>query len=439
MDTRVRPGLALALALLLCTAGCALFRAGPAPKSASGEGDEAEVRPLVGGWSDYTKRGREHLRFGELKEAEDDLAIALELSRSFAPTGVRARTALGNLDRVAQAYERSERTEDYARLEELLVEASERILGPDDPATATHLFELGRARLELGETDAALPPLQRALSLRSRVSRSEGPDVAAVREQLGRLYLERDELDLAAQQLERSVEILEQALGESDEAIASPLSALGDVYAEQDRFEDAERAFERVWELYAAAEGEAQPKTLAANARLGRFYADQGRLDQAEEIFQRGVEARTEEAGEDDAVLALLPLNDLASFYVDHGRPAEAEARARRAVEIAKAQGLSGPERAAVLDTLAKTLDALGKYAESESTFLRALEESGARDEDLHTEILETYAALLRKLARDAEAEQLLARIDVEEPNLDETEGAEETEATGEEESEAPR
>lgn len=110
-----------------------------------------------------------------------------------------------------------------------------------------------------------------------------------------------------------------------------------------------------------------------------------------------------------------LSLNNLMEIYRVQAKYAEAEPYIKRSLEMAeKIYGPENPNVAAHLINLARNYHDRGMYAEAEPLSKRALyiwEKAFGRDHHLVIFALKSYANLLRKMDRDAEAESYEARL----------------------------
>ncbi len=163
-----------------------------------------------------------------------------------------------------------------------------------------------------------------------------------------------------------------------------------------------------LWPAHASAQG-GQWDTLNA---AGIEAYQHGDYAEAEKQF--GVALNEAEGfGPQDPRLG-TSLNNLAVVYEDLGRYAEAEPLYNRALAIReKALGPDHPRVATSLNNLALLYHAQGKYAEAEPLYKRALaiqeKALGPEHPDVATS-LENYAALLRETGRSAEAAEMEAR-----------------------------
>ena len=152
---------------------------------------------------------------------------------------------------------------------------------------------------------------------------------------------------------------------------------------------------------------------------LGGIYRLQAQYAKSESLLQRALEMRIKLYGPQDKSTA-RSFHDLGLLYYDQGLYAEAEPLLRRALEVWEAVlQLEDPDIARALDSLARLCTSQGKYTEAESLFERSIaiaEKSLLKDNPRHPRvalILDNYAVLLRRMAREAEAHEKEVRAEV--------------------------
>ncbi len=93
------------------------------------------------------------------------------------------------------------------------MEIDEKALGPDHPAVATDLNNLGLLYNKLGDYDKAEPLYKRALEIDEKALGPDHPGVATGLNNLGELYYNLDDFAKAEPLYKRALEITEEALG----------------------------------------------------------------------------------------------------------------------------------------------------------------------------------------------------------------------------------
>jgi len=294
-------------------------------------------------------------------------------------------------------------------LAERAVALRERLAGPDDPALALSLTNLGMVLEVIAEYDRALPPLERALAIRERALGPEHINVARSYQNLGRVYYgmgdypaarscheralgirerllgaEDPELSVSLVDLavvlrvqgdyitarpyfERALTIVEKAFGPEDANVGSAALDLGEVLRELGDYAGAEALFRRSLAIDLKALGPDHEFVGLNLSNLGYVLRDQGRLDEAEDAFERALEVRERALGPGHPDV-LTTLKGLAGVLADRGDLAGARARLERALSLGD-QSL-GPDH----PTIASCAAALGDVHRDEGNLARARE-----------------------------------------------------------------
>jgi len=363
-------------------------------------------------WSELSKSGRDHLRFGRYQEAEADFGAALEISRSYRPSDVRRRSSIGNLRQLAMAYWNARRPQDFARVMEHLLQDCREVPASQTASMADALLLLGSVSREEGELAVSREALELSLAIRIETVGERDIDVGRVRRELGLTWIEAGDLDRAETEIVTASDIAAEDVGREHPRFANMLMALSRLREAQQRTDDAEAELQRALEIIRAAAGPSHRATVTTMTELARFYQRDDRLTDAETTLEEIVTVYRE--AEEDGPSHIQSLNSLARFYIETGQPAKAEAEARKALAIFERRKAVGPLKAVVLDTLATSLQQQKRYPESEKRYLEAISECRRKDgtpADQFDEIAGHYGELLRQLGRDAEAEGLLEKL----------------------------
>lgn len=203
------------------------------------------------------------------------------------------------------------------------LQAAERSLGSDHPATATALHNFASSWLELGHLADALPLLRRSLAIAEKIHGVDHPHTTSPASALAAILLE---------------------LGQPDEAVPLLRRALASI-------EKAEGTASDNW-------------ARAANNLSGALVAA-GRMQEAVAMQQQALIQRERVLGPRHAGTATMIAN-LSVMQLRVGQPAAALANANKALEIREA--LLGPEHADVarsLNTVARALAAQERFAEA--------------------------------------------------------------------------
>jgi tetratricopeptide (TPR) repeat protein len=185
-------------------------------------------------------------------------------------------------------------------------------------------FELAATLMELGDNDAAVKHLERALEAQRRAYGEEHPAVAQTLQFLALDRSSRGDQTEALALLERARAVYAATLGRDHPMYASTLDDIATVLTRLDRFDEAVAAMREAVKLMAAAYGPAHPLASSSLARLGRFLRKNGRDADAIPILEEVV------SGAEPAEMIEEHL-ELARAYVTANRLAEARAMLERA------------------------------------------------------------------------------------------------------------
>ena len=153
--------------------------------------------------------------------------------------------------------------------------AAPAIAQKEDEAVAleTKVGELYQA----GKFSEAIPLARRALAIREKVRGPDHPAVAGPLNDLGMLYTSQGRYADAEQVLKRAVAIREKALGPEDLDVATSLNSLAVLYYIQGRMADAEPPYARALAIRENALGPDHPDVAASLNNLALLYDNQDR------------------------------------------------------------------------------------------------------------------------------------------------------------------
>lgn len=188
------------------------------------------------------------------------------------------------------------------------------------------------------EYDTALELVLEALRIYERIGDTQG--IAGSLSTAGTIYLNLERYDQALETYQRALALAEKTGDENRVGIV--LSNLGTTYLGMNRHEDALVEFRRALPILERTGSTLDVLTALGN--IGGAYRRLGRLDEALAVNADILE-RAERAG--SKVRMADALTDTAEILMMQGRHAEAEPNVRRAVEIARSEGLKRNEHEA--------------------------------------------------------------------------------------------
>lgn len=248
----------------------------------------------------------------------------------------------------------------------------EGVRGPEDIYVARLLGEL--AHIHADRRDAKAEPLQqRALTIVERTWGPEHPLTAFMQSGLSNVYWRLGQLRKAETMAQRALETSEKALGLEHPQVASCLQILAIVREETGDAQKAEELLLRAMAITEKTRG--IDNLFYANLlnNLGVIYKDRNEFERADQVSRRALAIREKLSSTDDIWMANL-LQNIGSVARMRGDLATAEAYTVRALSIReKIVGPEHPDIASNLINLANIYKAKGDLARSIETHLRAL------------------------------------------------------------------
>jgi tetratricopeptide (TPR) repeat protein len=234
---------------------------------------------------------------------------------------------------------------------------------------AVYLFE--RARYSEAE-----PLYRMAMEIRQKVLGPDDLATAASMNNLAVLYNSQGRYEEAEQLIRRALAARELAQGPEHPDTLNSLNNLAELYRSQGRYAQAEPLYLRAVAAKEKVLGPEHPSTLASLNNLAELYRSQGRYAEAEPLYVRTIEAkeRVIGAGHPDT---LISLNNLAALYRSEGRYDEAAPLYARALAGMEAVlGLKHPNTITVAKSYADLLRRLGRSGEARAIEARLLRET---------------------------------------------------------------
>jgi tetratricopeptide (TPR) repeat protein len=243
----------------------------------------------------------------------------------------------------------------------------EKVLGPDHLETALSLNNLGYLLRAQGSLSDARPYLERALSIHEKLLGPAHPDTAMSLNNLGALLRAQGDLSGALPYYERALAIHEKVLGPDHPDTASSLNNLGHLLQAQGDFSDARRYLERALAIREKAFGPDHPDTATSLNNLGGLLEAEDDLANAQRYFERALAIRERALGPDHPDTA-TSLNNLGYLLQTQTDLAGALPYFERALSIfERALGATHPTTKAVADNTARLLEALKRRKEAKA------------------------------------------------------------------------
>ncbi len=355
--------------------------------------------------------GHLNLLRGQFDVAQEMLRQSLALHEStFAPNHPEVASVLDSLGEVA--YERGS----YLDAEDLLQRALQmkvEVLGLDHPASAISLRNLGKLYFTQGRYADAGELYRQALALEEKAFGPAHPRIAETLQEIGEHRAALARYQDAHASLERALKIWEDIFGPGYHKIAGGLITLADLLMKEGRYAEARAALERA--LSIAREIDEEHGLVATSVgALGAVEYRLGKYDAAEQQYRRALAIFEKVLGPSHLKVA-QSLTRLGTALTAVGRYAEAEAVFDRALRIEEAMGEDHLSLANLLNNLGILYREQERFEEAERVYLRALHLKekmfGTENPELVTSLLNLGQLYLSPLvARSAEAKPVTER-----------------------------
>jgi tetratricopeptide (TPR) repeat protein len=283
----------------------------------------------------------------------------------------------------------------------------------DDPDSGFPFRELGIQYTVRGKYGQAEGSYRRAIRTDRKNLGADDPAVAKDLNSLGALYYELGRFSEAGGMYGQALDIQQKGLEANPLETAETLNNLGNLSQTEGNLKAAAGFYRRAIMIREAALGPDNPDVAQTLNNLGALEERLGEPAKAEANYKRALGIREKTLPADHPDIAEI-LNNLGALYYAQGRLEEAEALYRRAVKIYESR--KRPVDLFLANTLynlAALYDTEGRYGLAEPLYHRSLsilgKLPGDRQPALAT-VLEGYSAMLRKMNRTEEADQLAAR-----------------------------
>ncbi len=296
------------------------------------------------------------------------------------------------------------------RLLEGSLERRRHLYGNDHPDVADSARSLAATLAEVGQSDRATALYREALAI---LERARGPASVSVAETLsgfGITLAQASDYDAAIPRLERALTIRRSLPGDEG-GVAGVLHNLGQTLKWKGDYAGAEPLYKEALSIRTRLLGPDHPNTTLTMNNMGSMYSEQGRFAEAEPLTRHPLEVWIRLFGEDHADVALAR-NNLAMLLYNMGRHREAVPLILQAIATnRKAHGDRSERVATELGNLAGFKSELGEHEEAVRLRREALE--------IGREIFrEPHMILAHYLTGLGSALALYGRLDEAESNL---------------------
>jgi serine/threonine-protein kinase len=243
-----------------------------------------------------------------------------------------------------------------------------------DPETQSHMMEaIGKVYLSAGQTDSALPLLERSLELRRTLFGAEHVMTASSMQSLAAARREKGDYAEAEKLLREALRIQQSKLGADNDAVATTLSSLGGVLMDRGAVEDAEKTYRQGLAIYVDKGIEVDPGATDIMNGLANVLTYRGEHAAAEPLYRRALDIDRELRGESHPDVAIEMAN-LATAMQMQGKLAAAEPLYVQSIEILRrVNGAEHPYTITILGNYGWFLQLKGELDESERVLREVL------------------------------------------------------------------
>lgn len=211
------------------------------------------------------------------------------------------------------------------------------------------------------EAQAMLTKLQ---DCTTKATANQDLELATTLDMLGRLYQSRNEFDLAERLFKNALSMRERTLSPQHLALAQSYENLAGLYTAQGKQEQAQVYFRQSMQVTEKSLQPTRPEFFSRLDQVGKGYETSGHPSDAESLYKRGlqmIDARSPQSFDAERISFAL-----GALYLKEGKFGSAEPLLKRALKLS--ESAHGPQHAAVapiLDTYADVLDKLNRGAEA--------------------------------------------------------------------------
>jgi tetratricopeptide (TPR) repeat protein len=209
------------------------------------------------------------------------------------------------------------------QLQRAALEATESILGAEDPRALSTASDIGYSLISQGKYDEAGVILRRTVELSEKLLGPESLTTLASFHNLGLLYEWQGKFDDAEVMTRRVLETNEKLLGPEDPRTLASVYNLGMTLYRQGKFDEAEVTLQRVVEIHGKVLGREHPQTLHCTVGLARLLLVKGPHEAALELYKRAYDGSVKTFGSDHRITIKYRRYYLGAQTVDTGEPDE--------------------------------------------------------------------------------------------------------------------
>jgi non-specific serine/threonine protein kinase/serine/threonine-protein kinase len=288
-------------------------------------------------------------------------------------------------------------------------------MGPSHSDVADAIVHRGMVQEQQGDLEGAAASFTEALSIYEGIEPRDGSAIATTLTNLGGTLSRQAQYGEALEILERALAVKESNLGTAHPDVASTLYNLGVLHRREERYDTAGALLSRALGIRETALGSDHPSVARTLNSLAIIYTLQEKTDSAETLYRRSLAQKEQTLGPDHPDVANT-VDNLAILFARQSQFEEAIPLFERALTIRL--GALSADHISIgqsHNNLGLAYRGAGRLPESEAAFQKALEVYRAALSPTHPQLagtLENYAALLRLLQREGEAEEMEAEAE---------------------------
>jgi tetratricopeptide (TPR) repeat protein len=360
-----------------------------------------DAAPKAKDWQDSYEAGKQAYRNRDYAEAAARLAESLELAQS-SPVAVPGMMdmvrLLASVRRLRGEYGEAEKL--LQRLSDVTTETS----GPDSAEVAALLSELSMVQRAQGRLNEALATIQKAIGIREK-RQTPSEDLAQELTAAAMLRLRLGQGDAALEALKRALDAWD-AVAPGDPRCLPALEALANIYRDRSQYAESEPLYLSALKMREAASGPNGAELIATIDSLAYVYFGLKRYTEAGPLYKRLL-ALWETSASPEHPMVALTLDKMAEFYAAQGRYPEAEELVRRALSIRANMHIGSMHQAGRIYLMEAKLE------EADDLYGCAIKigDLAKVPDDVMDPLLRVYAKVLRELNRGQDADALERRV----------------------------
>ena len=247
----------------------------------------------------------------------------------------------------------------------LALNIKEKILGKDDPSTATTCNNIADIFYTQGNYVKALKFNYMALEIREKKLGKDHPYTATTYNNIACIYKAQGNYDEALKFYNMALKIQEKELGKEHPDTALIYDNMAQVYCAQGNYDEALNFYNIALEIQENKLGKGHPDTAITYNNIAEVYHVQGNYDEALNLYNIALEIQEKKLGKDHPD-TVTTYNNIACVYKDQGNYVEALKFFNMALEIQKKKnGNDHPDTATIYNNIAGVFRYRGNYDEA--------------------------------------------------------------------------